>query len=114
VNHGTLKALGKTSEELVFLLRACGQYTVEVAANEYGANLANALLSAQAGASTKLRNAGFRQKVTARLALLAHTGEPRNAMPCQHQTLSPAPMRSWISTQWSPEGGATTTCPDQI
>ena len=42
---------------------------MEVAANEYGANLANALLSAQAGASTKLRNAGFRQKVTARLAI---------------------------------------------
>ena len=66
---GTMKALGRTSEELVFLLRACGQYTVEVGGNEYGANLANALMSAQAGASTKLRNAGFRQKVTARLAI---------------------------------------------
>ena len=66
---GTMKALGRTSEELVFLLRACGQYTVEVGAGEYGANLANALLTAQAGASTRLRSAGFRQKVTPRLAI---------------------------------------------
>ena len=66
---GTVKSLGKVSEELVFLLRACGQYTVAVGENEYGANLANALLMAQAGASTKLRNAGFRQKVTPRLAV---------------------------------------------
>ena len=66
---GTVKSLGRTAEELVFLLRACGQYTVEVGENEYGANLANALITAQAGASTKLRNAGFRQKVTTRLAV---------------------------------------------
>ena len=66
---GTMRSLQKTSEELVYLLRACGQYTVEVGAEEYGANLANALLSAQAGASTKLRGAGFRQKVTPRLAI---------------------------------------------
>ena len=58
-----------SSEELVFLLRACGQYTVEVGAGEHGAGLATALLSAQAGASTKLRAAGFRQKVTPRLAV---------------------------------------------
>ena len=57
------------SEELVFLLRACGQYTVEVGAGEHGAGLATAFLSAQAGASTKLRAAGFRQKVTPRLAV---------------------------------------------
>ena len=68
-NNGSIKSLNKASEELVFLLRACGQYTVEVGENEYGANLANALLAAQAGASTKLRNAGFRQKVTSRLAV---------------------------------------------
>ena len=66
---GTMRSLQKTSEELVYLLRACGQYTVEVGAEEYGSNLANALLSAQAGASTKLRSAGFRQKVTQRLAI---------------------------------------------
>ena len=66
---GTMKSLGRMSEELVFLLRACGQYTVEVGAGEYGANLANALLTAQAGASTRLRSAGFRQKVTPRLAI---------------------------------------------
>lgn len=68
-NNGSIKSLNKVSEELVFLLRACGQYTVEVGENEYGANLANALLAAQAGASTKLRNAGFRQKVTNCLAV---------------------------------------------
>ena len=55
------------SEELVFLLRACGQYTV--GAGEHEAGLASALLSAQAGASTKLRAAGFRQKVKPRLAI---------------------------------------------
>ena len=68
-SSGTIKSLGRTSEELVYLLRACGQYTVEVGENEYGANLANALLAAQAGASTRLRSAGFRQKVTTRLAV---------------------------------------------
>ena len=66
---GSIKALGKPSEELVYLLRACGQYTVQVGANEYGAALAQALLAAQAGSSTKLRTAGFRQKVTSRLAI---------------------------------------------
>ena len=69
VPGGSMKSLGKTSEELVFLLRACGQYTVEIGEGEYGANLAQALLSAQASASTKLRGAGFRQKVTPRLAI---------------------------------------------
>jgi hypothetical protein len=69
VPNGTVKGLSKLSEELVFLLRACGQYTVEVGAGEHGAGLATALLSAQAGASTKLRAAGFRQKVTPRLAV---------------------------------------------
>ena len=68
-NQGTVKSLGRVSEELVYLMRACGQYTVEVGENEYGANLANALMAAQAGASTRLRNAGFRQKVTNRLAV---------------------------------------------
>ena len=69
VPSGTIKSLGRTSEELVFLLRACGQYTVQVGDGEYGAGLANALIAAQAGASTKLRAAGFRQKVTPRLAV---------------------------------------------
>ena len=46
---GSLKGLGKTSEELVYLLRACGQYTVQVGDGEYGASLAQALLAAQAG-----------------------------------------------------------------
>ncbi|CAK9076517.1 unnamed protein product [Durusdinium trenchii] len=66
---GSLKGLGKTSEELVYLLRACGQYTVQVGDGEYGAALAQALLTAQAGSSTKLRTAGFRQRVTSRLAI---------------------------------------------
>ena len=66
---GSLKGLGKTSEELVFLLRACGEYTVRVGDGEYGAPLAQALLAAQAGSSTKLRSAGFRQKITSRLAI---------------------------------------------
>ena len=69
IPSGTIKSLGRTSEELVFLLRACGQYKVQVGDGEYGSNLANALLAAQAGASTKLRSAGFRQKVTPRLAV---------------------------------------------
>ena len=66
---GTLKGLNRQSEELVFLLRACNQYTVTVGAGEQGQALANALLSAQIGASTKLRRAGFKQKVTNRLAV---------------------------------------------
>ena len=69
VQLGTIKALGKQSEELVFLLRACGQYTVQVGGEEHGAGLAQALLAAQAGASTKLRTAGFKQKVAQRLAI---------------------------------------------
>ena len=69
VQGGTMKGRGRPSEELVFLLRACGQYTVEVGAGEHGAALATALVAAQAGASTKLRDAGFRQKVTQRLAI---------------------------------------------
>ena len=69
VPAGTLKVLGKQSEELVFLLRAYGQYTVQVGNEEYGAGLAQALLVSQAGASTKLRAAGFKQKVTQRLAV---------------------------------------------
>ena len=66
---GTLKGLGRVSEELVFLLRACNQYQVTIGAGEQGQALANALLSAQVGASTKLRKAGFKQKVTPRLAI---------------------------------------------
>lgn len=58
---GLMKSLGRASEELVFLLRACGQYTVEIGEGEYGANLAQALLSAQASASTKLRSAAWVQ-----------------------------------------------------
>ena len=66
---GTIKSLNRTSEELVYLLRACGQYTVEVGEGEHGAGLAQALLSAHVGASTRLREAGFRQRVTPRLAV---------------------------------------------
>ena len=66
---GTLKGLGRQSEELVFLVRACNQYAVVVGAGEQGQSLANALLSAQVGAATKLRKAGFKQKVTQRLAI---------------------------------------------
>ena len=61
VPAGTLKGLNRTSEELVFLLRAWS--------GEQGQALANALLSAQVGASTRLRRAGFKQKVTSRLAI---------------------------------------------
>ena len=69
VPAGTLKGLNRTSEELVFLLRACNQYQVTIGAGEQGQALANALLSAQVGASTRLRRAGFKQKVTSRLAI---------------------------------------------
>ena len=66
---GTLRGLGKQSEEIVFLMRACGQYDVQLGQGEHGQALANTLLAAQVGASTKLRNAGFRQKMTGRLAV---------------------------------------------
>eukprot|EP00435_Cladocopium_sp_Y103_P064105 s1381_g25.t1 len=66
---GTLKGLKKQSEELVFLMRACGQYAVKVGEGEHGQALANSLLAAQVGASTKLRAAGFRQRMTSRLAV---------------------------------------------
>ena len=66
---GTLKGLGKQAEEIVFLMRACGQYDVQLGQGEHGQALANTLLAAQVGASTKLRNAGFRQKMTGRLAV---------------------------------------------
>ena len=66
---GTIRGLNKQSEELVFLLRACGQYQVRVGAEEHGQALANSLLSAQVGASTKLRAAGFRQRMSTRLAV---------------------------------------------
>ena len=66
---GTVKGLTRQSEELVFLVRACNQYDVVVGAGEQGQALANGLLSAQVGASTKLRKAGFKQKVTSRLAI---------------------------------------------
>ena len=66
---GTLKGLGRQSEELVFLLRACGQYDVKIGEGEHGQALANGLLAAQVGSSTKLRAAGFRQKMTQRLAI---------------------------------------------
>eukprot|EP00435_Cladocopium_sp_Y103_P073900 s35_g45.t1 len=66
---GTLKGLGRQSEELVFLMRACGQYDVKIGENEHGQALANGLISAQVGAATKLRSAGFRQRMTQRLAI---------------------------------------------
>eukprot|EP00438_Fugacium_kawagutii_P022124 Skav232871 [mRNA] locus=scaffold1881:25961:36237:+ [translate_table: standard] len=66
---GTLKGLGKQAEELVFLMRACGQYQVGLGAEEHGQALANTLLATQVNASTKLRAAGFRQKMTPRLAV---------------------------------------------
>ena len=65
---GTLRGLGRSAEETVYVMRACGQYTVRVGEGEHGQALASTLMSAQAGASTKLREAGFRQKVTNRLA----------------------------------------------
>eukprot|EP00435_Cladocopium_sp_Y103_P056630 s604_g19.t1 len=66
---GTVKGLGRQAEEMVFLLRACGQYQVGLGADEYGQALANTLLAAQVGASTRLRAAAFRQKMTPRLAV---------------------------------------------
>ena len=66
---GTLKGLGRQAEEIVFVIRACGQYNVGLGAGEHGQALANALLAAQVGSSTKLRQAGFKQKMTPRLAV---------------------------------------------
>ena len=66
---GTLKGLGRQAEEIVFIIRACGQYQVGLGAGEHGQALANALLAAQVGSSTKLRQAGFKQKMTQRLAV---------------------------------------------
>ena len=66
---GTIRGLNRQSEELVFLMRACGQYNIQVGAGEHGQALANSLLAAQVGASTKLRAAGFRQRMTTRLAV---------------------------------------------
>ena len=66
---GTLKGLGRQAEEIVFIIRACGQYQVGLGAGEHGQALANALLAAQVGSSTKLRQAGFKQKMTPRLAV---------------------------------------------
>eukprot|EP00435_Cladocopium_sp_Y103_P002944 s2186_g1.t1 len=66
---GTLKGLGRQSEELVFLMRACGQYDVKIGEGEHGQALANGLIAAQVGAATKLRSSGFRQRMTQRLAI---------------------------------------------
>ena len=66
---GTLKGLTKQSEEVVFMLRACGQYAIKLGEGEHGQALAGSLLAAQVGASTKLRLAGFRQRMTQRLAI---------------------------------------------
>ena len=70
-NHpqGTVKGLNRLSEEMVFIMRACDQYTVSVYPGEVGSSLANGLLSAQVGAATKLRAMGFRQRMTTRLAV---------------------------------------------
>ena len=67
--QGSIKGLSKMSEELVYLMRACDQYDVKVCPGDVGSALANALLSAQVGASTKLRALGFRKKISARLAV---------------------------------------------
>ena len=48
---GTLKGLGRQAEELVFLMRACGQYDVKLGEGEHGQALANGLLAAQVGAA---------------------------------------------------------------
>ena len=53
----------------MFLLRACDQYDVRICAGEVGSALANAMMAAQMGASTKLRTMGFRQRITQRLAV---------------------------------------------
>ena len=66
---GTLKGLGRNHEEIVFLIRACGQYEVLLGGGDHGQALANSLIAAQVGASTKLRQAGFKQKMTQRLAV---------------------------------------------
>ena len=67
--QGTVEGLNKLSEEMVFVIRACDQYTVSVCPGEVGSSLANALLSAQVGAATRLRAMGFRQRMTTRLAV---------------------------------------------
>eukprot|EP00434_Breviolum_minutum_P012254 symbB.v1.2.010803.t1/scaffold712.1/size170421/2 len=66
---GSMKGLGKQTEELVFLMRACGQYDVKLCPGEHGQSLAQGLVSAQHGAATKLRNLGCRQKMTQRMAI---------------------------------------------
>ena len=66
---GTLKGLSRTHEEIVFLIRACGQYEVALGGGDHGQALANSLIAAQVGASTRLRQAGFKQKMTQRLAV---------------------------------------------
>lgn len=66
---GSMKGLGKQPEELVFLMRACGQYDVRLCPGEHGQSLAQGLMAAQHGAATKLRNLGCRQKMTQRMAI---------------------------------------------
>ena len=66
---GTVKGLGRLSEEMVFVMRACDQYQVAICPGETGSSLAQALLAAQVGAATKLRAMGFRQRMTTRLAV---------------------------------------------
>eukprot|EP00435_Cladocopium_sp_Y103_P035203 s583_g9.t1 len=60
-------------QAMMDIAKAIQHQTTELATlvgnGEHGGGLAQALLAAQAGASTKLRNAGFRQKVTPRLAV---------------------------------------------
>ena len=75
---GTLKGLNPQSEETVFLLRACNQYQVTVGAGEHGQALANALLSAQIGASTKLRSSR-RSPIALPSAAQALTGVARRS-----------------------------------
>ena len=82
---GTIKALNRTSEELMFLLRACGQYTVTVGEGEYGAGLAQALLSAQAGASKPV--SVRRSQVDSQSALQDLIGEHMRSTPWPPQTL---------------------------
>ena len=97
---GSVKSLGRTSKELVYLLRACEQYTVQVGGGEYGAALASALLAAQAGASTSCAMQASDKRSPRGLLSdwLGHTGGRERSMRCQRLTSPRAPTRSWTSS----------------
>ena len=113
---GSMKGLGKQTEELVFLMRACGQYDVKLCPGEHGQSLAQGLVSAQHGAATKLRNLGCRQKMTQRMAIALagpYWGTHEKYAIGVADFLSRSPMRSWMPTLGKPVGRRWSRKPDQ-